>query len=122
MSKEKLFESDDGTLYRNSPLRPIRENYSRHYQVIENTHQMRASLRAGPYGPGGYNLCFVTSDGAALCYTCARSEYRQISQSIRNRSNDGWRVVALDINYEDNDCMCANCNADIQPAYTERQP
>jgi hypothetical protein len=52
-------------------------------------------------GPGGYPRYFITNDGAALSYDAARENRRLIEQSISEACNDGWQVVACEINWED---------------------
>ena len=111
MDTEKLSRGSDGALLALNPWRVIRQLYASHAREISNTIEMRASLRAGAFAfPGGYELAYVTIDGALLCTKCARAEYRQISHSIRNRLNDGWRIIGA---MPDCDmygfCDCANC-------------
>lgn len=73
-----------------------------------------------PYAwPGGYPTYFITSDGAALCCDCAKRQGRQICDSIRTRSNDGWRVESQDINWEDASLYCDHCGERIESAYAE---
>ena len=62
-------------------------------------------------------LC--TSDGAALCFDCARKEARNVMASIASNARDGWRVVATDINYEDSNLYCDHCSEKIDSAYGE---
>jgi hypothetical protein len=58
-------------------------------------------------------------DGACLCWQCgAKNERRSVIDAIGNRLDDGWRVVATDINYE-NELWCDNCNARIEAAYVD---
>jgi hypothetical protein len=105
-----------GELYRNgkwdAPLRPL---YSTHKRHIESGAELRAALRAGSHAwPGGYSVAFVTSDSAALCFKCARDNLRLITDSIRQRSRDGWRIVAITGEHEsDSACHCDNCNAEV---------
>jgi len=93
----------------------IRKLYSRHFREITTGAEFRASLRAGPYAwPGGYALAFITSDGGALCFECARAELRSVTGSIRAHSRDGWRVVGIAGEHESDDgCTCDHCSADI---------
>lgn len=73
-----------------------------------------------PYAwPGGYPLYFITSDCAALCHDCARKHGRAVIDSIRTRANDGWRVVAQDVNWEDSALYCDHCSKPIESAYGE---
>jgi hypothetical protein len=78
----------------------------------------RRAMRNGAFAwPGGYPLYFVTSDGEALSFDAAKSERRAILEAIRDRSNDGWRIVAVDVNYEDSALYCAHTGEKIQSAY-----
>ena len=69
--------------------------------------------------PGGYPLFLVTTDGAALCPDCVKSEIRNIVDACRRADNNGWRVLAGDINWEDPNLYCDHCNNRIESAYTE---
>ncbi|WP_156433903.1 hypothetical protein [Bradyrhizobium retamae] len=87
---------------------------------INSIADFRAAVRNGPYAwPGGYPLYFVTSDGAALSFEAAKQERRNILESIRDKSNDGWRVVAVAINYEDSSLFCDHTGKRIASAYAE---
>lgn len=98
---------------------PVRSVYERHYQVINDTHELRASLRAGAYAwPGGYPMYFVTADGAALSFDSVRECYREVSQSIRDGAmGDGWHVVGCAVNWEDDDLYCNHSGKCIPCAY-----
>ena len=66
--------------------------------------------------PGGYPVFYVTADGGVLCPTCAScKEVRQAV--IECPDDDQWRVVAADVNYEDDALFCDNCNERIESAY-----
>ena len=75
--------------------------------------------------PGGYPKYAITSDGAALCPTCCSDNYRAILESIRDYPSDqfgycdGWRVIATDINWEDQYLTCDHCGDKIESAYGE---
>lgn len=99
-----------------APVRPV---YERHYPAINDTHELRASLRAGEWvWPGGYPMYFVTADGAALSFDGVRENYRLISQSIRDGSiGDGWHVVGCEVNWEDDDLYCDHSGNRIPCAY-----
>ncbi len=88
--------------------------------TINSISDFRAAVRNGPYAwPGGYPLYFVCDDGAALCCNCVKKERRNILESIASKARDGWRVVGLDINYEDTDLFCDHCSETIESAYGE---
>ena len=122
---EHYFISDtDGALHdtrmANWSSRPIRTNYKLHHRSIDSVADLKATLRAGAYAwPGGYPLFFITSDGAALSFDSARENLPQVIWSIANGVNDGWRVVACDINYEDGDLTCDHSGKQIESAYAD---
>ena len=83
-----------------------------------NTQQVKEALRSGKYAwPGGYPMYFITSDGEALSFDAVISNWYQVCYAMRNDLNDGWRVIAIDINYEDPDLYCADTNEKIECAY-----
>lgn len=85
---------------------------------IKNTKDFDTALTDGPYvWPGGYPCYYITADGAALCPTCAEKEQELIRESIAAKSDDGWRVVGKDVNWEDSYLYCDHCNAHIESAY-----
>jgi len=86
--------------------------------LINSISDFRAAYRNGPYAwPGGYPLFFITSDGGALSFAAVRQERRQILEAIRDHSRDGWRVVAVEINYEDSFLTCDHTGEWIESAY-----
>lgn len=93
--------------------------------VSFTTRQFCEALRAGPYAwPGGYPCYFLLSDGETLSFKAAREEIRLvIGAIIDGRENphetSGWRVVAVDINWEDEDMVCAHSGERIESAYGE---
>lgn len=98
----------------------LRAVYSRTFREISTTLELRATLRAGAHAwPGGYPLFFITSDGGALSFETVKKNLRSICWSIRHKSNDGWRVVACDINYEDGELTDSHTGSKIESAYAE---
>ena len=85
---------------------------------IQTISDFRAAVRHGPYAwPGGYPLYFLCDDGAALCCKCVRKERRNILESVAHHTRDGWRVIGLNINYEDDSLYCDHCSEQIESAY-----
>jgi len=120
--KEHLFIASDGALYDTRAAdwhkTPLRSRYKFHCSEIKTVAEFKATLRAGKFtGVGCYPLFLLTSDGAALCFDCARKEARNIFESVANKSRDGWNVVACDVNYEDSDLHCDHCSRQIESAY-----
>jgi hypothetical protein len=78
----------------------------------------RRAMRNGKYAwPGGYPLYFVMSDGAALSFEAARENRRAILEAIHNKDGSGWRVVAVDVNWEDDELRCEHTGERIESAY-----
>jgi len=69
--------------------------------------------------PGGYPIFYVCDDGGCLCPKCVNKEIEQIDESVKTNARDGWRVDAADINYEDANLYCDNCNEFIEAAYVD---
>ena len=81
----------------------------------------RHALAMGPYAwPGGYPVYFLTADGAALSWRAAREERRNILTALRDRDNTGgWRVIGLEVNWEDPALYCEHTGERIPSAYAE---
>jgi len=62
---------------------------------------------------GAYPQYAVTSDGAALCPSCCKSERESIGTTT---GSDGWNVIAIDVNYESL-IYCDHCSTQIETAY-----
>ena len=89
---------------------------------INTVKDLKQVLRNGPWiWPGGYPLYFITSDGAALSFQAVRENLRSVLWSIKNGVNDGWRVQAMAINYEDNELYCDHTGEKIESAYGETE-
>ena len=108
----------EGDLYRDNEI--IRTNYDRGHRLIESVSDLKSALRNGRFAwPGGYPLYFITSDGAAISFKTAREEFASVCDSIRRGIDDGWRVIAVEINYEDSALFCAHSDEKIESAYCE---
>ena len=82
--------------------------------------QFRAQLASGAFAwPGGYPLFFITSDSAALSFDAAKAEAEAIEDSIASKADDGWRVVACEVNWEDASLFCDHSGKRIESAYAE---
>ena len=67
--------------------------------------------------PGGYALHMVCADGECLCHKCAKDNAEQIAEATATCTDDQWRFVGADVNWEDADLYCAHCNGHIEPEY-----
>ena len=120
-----MVSETDGALYDTrddgwSKRPPLRANYRRGHRKIKSIADLKAALRAGCYTSlGCYPLYFIASDGAALSFDAVKAEIAQVMAAVRDKSRDGWRVVACDINYENSDLYCAHTGEKIESAYGE---
>lgn len=77
--------------------------------------QIAQDVSTNPYTwPGGYPRYAITDDGGCLCKACCESEVGVIAGSYYN---DGWHVVASDINWEDTSLQCDHCYNTIECTY-----
>jgi hypothetical protein len=84
---------------------------------INSSKDLRTAVRNGPYAwPGGYPIFYLCDDGECLSYNSVKNNYRQILSSVRSKHNDGWRVVAYDINWE-SEMYDADTGEQIESAY-----
>lgn len=114
MNKRFFLSEADGHLYRDGKLDvPFRKNIAQFHRKIQTTSELKATIRAADYAFGGTSLVLITDDGETLCATCARNEFRQIFEAVRDKENNGWRAVSACMDNEVEPCECVNCGAVI---------
>jgi len=87
---------------------------------IKSISDFRKAYRNGPTAwPGGYPCYFVTNDGASLSWRSAYYNRRNILESIARKLNDGWRIVGVDVNWENPALYCDDTGERIPSAYAE---
>ncbi|MBK6906322.1 MAG: hypothetical protein IPH08_04135 [Rhodocyclaceae bacterium] len=87
-------------------------NRRRAYEILWNTLAEKYAW------PGGYPLYGIVADGEALCSTCGgMPEVRDADED--DPSDAQWRLIAVEVNWEDADLFCAHCNGRIESAYAE---
>ena len=85
---------------------------------INSISDFRKAVRLGPYAwPGGYPLYWIMSDGEAIKWSVCKNERRNMLEALARKDQSGWRPIAFDINYEDNDLYCAHTGDKIESAY-----
>lgn len=75
--------------------------------------------------PGGYTIFYVTKDNSCLCPKCAAKQELENAQSLMTALVEGTKpwllsseiIIGADVNYEDCNLFCDNCNARIEPSY-----
>lgn len=88
--------------------------------LINSISDFRRAVRNGPYAwPGGYPLYWIMSDGAAVAFDVARVSWegRRMLEALLDNANDGWRPIALEINWEDTELYCEHTGERIPSAY-----
>ena len=88
---------------------------------IESLAQVKAALRNGPFTDlGGYPLYFIAADGEALSFGAVRERFREVCADMLDMSRlSQWRIVGLEINYEDASLSCAHTGEAIPAAYVD---
>lgn len=88
---------------------------------IDSLTQVKAALRSGPFTDlGGYPLYFIAADGEALSFEAVRERFREVCADMLDMSRiNQWKIVGLEINYEDADLTCAHTGKAIPSAYCE---
>lgn len=77
-------------------------------------------LREGKYtSVGSYPTFFITNDGGVLSHEAVRENIFQIGRAMRDKLDDGWRIVGYDVNWEDHDLYCDHTGERIESAYAE---
>ena len=73
--------------------------------------------------PGAYPIYYLCADNGVLCPQCANNEsaVREAEEHPDYPGYDQWRIVAGDINWEDSDLTCDNCNQRIESAYGDQE-
>ena len=67
--------------------------------------------------PGGYPIYYICADGGILCPNCVDVERELIDSA--DECDRQWMVIGQEINYEDDQLYCDNCNKRIKPAYSD---
>lgn len=121
MSKPERTFTFEGNLYKTGPdghdAKLIRKEYSYAYSRIDTGRKLRSTLRHGQWTfPGCYPLYFITSDGGCLSFESVKENLAAVLDAIRTGTDDGWRVVATEINH-DGPLYCDHSNKLIPSAY-----
>lgn len=86
---------------------------------ITTVNEFHAALEQGKWAwPGGYPCYFLCADGEALSFDAAECEKAMVEAAIAAPGTDEqWRVIAYEVNWEDTDLYCAHTSAQIESAY-----
>lgn len=69
--------------------------------------------------PGGYPLYYIAKDGGTMCPTCVNKEIKLIVDETINDDGKQWQLVGREVNWEDANLTCDNCDKRIPSAYAE---
>ncbi len=83
----------------------------------QTLEQVKRAIREPYAWPGGYPVYTVMSDGALLCPTCARENFRLIINAERSNERFGWRAIGVSVYWEGPDRHCVHCGKPLQSAY-----
>lgn len=85
-----------------------------------NTRELEQALMDGPYAwPGGYPLYFVMDDGEPMSFAAVGDNFERVRDSMERQYGNGWRVVAVAVNWEDPELYCSETGERIPSAYAE---
>ncbi len=87
---------------------------------IETTDDFNLQLKRGRYIDGGYPIFFVCADGGVLSFDSAEENAELIRAAIGGPVTDKqWRVVHVEVNWEDPELYCDDSGKRIESAYAE---
>jgi hypothetical protein len=81
--------------------------------------QVKQFIRSPYAWPGGYPLMLIMEDSEVLCYQCTKNNFKVIALATQQNLRDGWQAAAIDVNWEDENLQCGECNSQIESAYGE---
>ena len=105
---EVILRRQDGSIF-DSFTEPEAESFMATYPGQYVVHRRNWPSHAWP---GGYPLFYTTRDGGCLCSKCANEN---IDATLGD--DPEWQITSKDVNYEDLDLWCDNCNAKVEAAY-----
>ena len=87
-------------------------------------HDLCESLREGRFTSlGSYPKFYITADGGVLSTEAVRANLLQIGRAMTRLKDhpchDQWRVIAVEINWENPELYCDDTNERIESAYAE---
>lgn len=86
--------------------------------IIKNVFDFNKAVSTGPYAwPGGYEHYFLCDDGEAMTWDAVLENQRLVRDAVINQDHSGWHVIAMCVNWEDQDLRCAHTGALIKPQY-----
>lgn len=89
---------------------------------INSVAEFEKALEEGAFAwPGGYPLYFVTADCDALSFDAVKENAELCKEAIAEPCPDteDWRIVGVEINWEDAELICAHTYKRIPSAYAE---
>lgn len=119
------FLESGGALYRAPNFTtPFRANWRYTHSEIRTVADLKATIRNGGFAwPGGYPLYFITADGGSLSFRTVRENFAECCRAIIDGDNSGgWRIIACEVNWEDDSLTCEHSGKRIESAYGDDDP
>ena len=69
--------------------------------------------------PGLYPIYYLTKDGGILCPKCVNDNLTRCATDDGSNEDAQWYVIASDVNWENPELICDNCDCRIESAYSE---
>jgi len=91
----------------------LKENFT--FKVDANTPVPTVAF------PGLYPIYYVTKDSGTLCPECVNDNLKLCSTDNGANEDAQWFVVASDINWENPELYCDNCECRIPSAYADNE-
>ena len=86
--------------------------------MIKTVEEFMGALKQGPYAwPGGYPLFFICKDGSTLSFNHVLANKADYAYAIDNAYPEA--IVAVCVNWEDQDLYCEDSGVKIDAAYGE---
>jgi hypothetical protein len=87
-------------------------------KTLYTTRDLKIDLRAPYAWPGGYEKFFLTDDCVILCGKCIRENFRNVLDSMKTETRDGWKIESVLCEYGDPESgicteTCGHCNRTI---------
>lgn len=79
--------------------------------------ELKNTIRNPFAWPGGYTVTAIMDDGEVLCHDCLKENFREILQSTKDDSRDGWTFAGAGVMWEGPPMYCAHCNKEMSTEY-----
>lgn len=85
--------------------------------INEQIAELKDFIRQPYAWPGGYPKMLILGDCETVCPSCAKENYRLISEATRLGGLKEWAVFGVGVHWEGEAIECAHCGALTESAY-----